>query len=52
MNRQTSQLERKIIRRPFSPNSKNLKLGDNLSEVDSEGTQVLSRKIIDNVSPV
>ncbi|CAD8057295.1 unnamed protein product [Paramecium sonneborni] len=52
MNKQTSQLERKIIRRPFSPNSQNLKLGDNLSEFDNEGKQIVSRKIVDNISPV
>ncbi|CAD8150561.1 unnamed protein product [Paramecium pentaurelia] len=50
MNPQNQQLERKLIRRPFSPNSQNLKIGDNLTEIDKDGKQILSRKIIDNIS--
>ncbi|CAD8138423.1 unnamed protein product [Paramecium octaurelia] len=52
MNPQTQQLERKLIRRPLSPNSQNLKTGDNLTEIDKEGKYILSRKIIDNISPI
>ncbi|CAK56438.1 unnamed protein product (macronuclear) [Paramecium tetraurelia] len=52
MNPQTQQLERTLIRRPLSPNSQNLKTGDNLTEIDKEGKQILSRKIIDNISSI
>ncbi|KAM3127159.1 hypothetical protein pb186bvf_020739 [Paramecium bursaria] len=48
LNKDTGNMERKIIRRPFSNKDKLLEQGDELEEESDKGYTVVSRKLVNN----
>ncbi|CAD8083038.1 unnamed protein product [Paramecium sonneborni] len=49
VNKQTKQMQRKLIRRQYTIKDQNLKFGDDIKEKDSQGNRVLARRLIENV---
>ncbi|CAD8180494.1 unnamed protein product [Paramecium pentaurelia] len=49
VNKQTKQMQRKIIRRQFTIKDQNLKFGDDIKEKDTQGNRILARRLIENV---
>ncbi|CAD8189710.1 unnamed protein product [Paramecium octaurelia] len=49
VNKQTKQMQRKLIRRQYTIKDQNLKIGDDIKEKDAQGNRILARRLIENV---